>query len=518
MAEPFNHGGPAALSVTPGASITECNPEWLQHVGEWERADAVLGGASAVKAMADKFFPLTDWDRRHIDLWNVYIQRGSYVNFTSSTYTAFLGLLFRKDPDIKVPTYFEDRLKNINNRGDDIITFCKKLAGGLIKHGRAGVLIDYIPEQEQRDGEKLHTMPFLSHYDAHSVTQWRPAVVEGEMTVDQVVLKEIYSAPKAIGSTLRTRYRLLELNEQGYYQVRTFEQMPNGNFIAGDPVIPGKKPLRRIPFYFLSPIDLSPDIKRAPIQDLVDLNLDHFRVSADHASALHVVSVPNRVFIGLPDDVANNFNAEGPQNMFLPPDSSVEYLEMKADGISGNERALAAIEAQMNKIGVDLLSDATRGPETAAAARIRQHSQTSVLSSIAGTMSIGLQAILTECLRWDAIDGDCNVELNQDYLDAGADQALLGELNRMERENQISPKTYFWNLKRMELLPPELSFEEFVDERESTPPKLMIGSAAAAEATGRAGPAQRHRPAGAGGAGGRTRKNGGKIEVKRVPE
>jgi hypothetical protein len=403
----------------------------------------------------------------------VYIERGSYVNFTSSTYTAFLGLLFRKDPDIKVPEFFKDRLANIDNRGSDIITFCKKLASGIIKHGRAGVLIDYIPEQEQQIGKKLHGMPFLSYYDAHSITQWRPAIVDGEMTVDQVVLREIYSAPKEIGSTIRVRYRLLELNAQGYYQVRTFEQRPGGEFVAGPPVIPGKTPLRRIPFFFMNPLDLSTDIHRAPIQDLVDLNLDHFRFSADHASALHVVSVPQRVFIGLPEDLAHNFNSAGPQNIYLPPDSSVEYLEMKADGISGNERALAAIENQMREIGVDLLSDARRGPETASAARIHQHSRTSMLSNIAGTMSIGLQAVLTECLRWDVITGKCNVELNQKYDDAGADQAILGELNRMHRDGQISDETYYYNLKRMELLPPELTFEEYLGQRETQKPTLL---------------------------------------------
>jgi hypothetical protein len=146
---------------------------------------------------------------------------------------------------------------------------------------------------------------------------------------------------------------------------------------------------------------------------------------------------------------------------------------MKADGIGGNERALVDIEKLMREIGVDLLSDVTHGLETAAATRIRQHSQTSVLSNIAGSLSIGLQAVLTECMRWDTISGECNVELNQDYLDAGADQALLGELNKMHREKQISDKIYFWNLRRMELLPPELSFEEFMDERETDKPVLL---------------------------------------------
>jgi hypothetical protein len=300
MAADFNNAGGGPISTTPASSITACNPEYLKHVFEWERADAVLGGATAVKDMADKNYPMTEWDRRNLDLWRVYIQRGRYANLTANTYKAFLGLLFRKDPDIKVPAFFKDRLENVNNRGDSIITFCKKLASGLIKHGRVGVLIDYIPEQDQRLGEKLHTMPFLSHYDAYSITQWRPAVVDGEMSVDQVVLREYYSAPKEIGSTIRTRYRLLELNPEGFYQTRTFEQTPSGIFVAGDPVMPGKKPLRKIPFFFINPLDLSPDIHRSPIQDLVDLNLDHFRYSADRASALHIVSVPRCVFSGLP--------------------------------------------------------------------------------------------------------------------------------------------------------------------------------------------------------------------------
>lgn len=86
-----------AVPLIPGSSITECNPEYLQYVEDWERSDAVLGGARAVKDKAEKFIPLTEWDRRHIDLWQAYVQRGSYVNFTSRTYAALIGLLFRKD-------------------------------------------------------------------------------------------------------------------------------------------------------------------------------------------------------------------------------------------------------------------------------------------------------------------------------------------------------------------------------------------------------------------------------------
>jgi hypothetical protein len=473
---PYSSGGTAPpANMNHGTSVASRHPDYLSMLPAWARIDAVMAGSDGVKAEAKQFLPMTDYDVRNPEQYWAYVTRANFINYTLRTVSALEGLIYRKDPTVKVPKQFEKRLDNIDNRGSNFYVFSKRVAHNLIRYGRVGIMIDYIGEGRDRS-DPLQTYPFLALYNAHSIVNWRTKIVNGSMTLDQVVLMEHFHQDREFGAVLAIRYKVLDL-ENGVYRARTFEPTGSGDFVETDKVYPGRgaswSGINKIPFVIINPVDVSPDMHRPPILDLVDLNLSHFRTSADYESALHVLAQPTAVITGLPEENQTKFQIGGPQIWRLPEGATAAYMEMRADGLSGSERALAMKVEAMREIGAQMLSSAADGPETATSARIRQHSQTSVLSSIAGTCSTGLQRALQIALDWDSITGEAEVELNQDYLESIMAPDMLRELTVTHREGLLTKRDYVYNLQRGELLQPGRNIDEIIDEMEQEPPVLV---------------------------------------------
>ena len=67
----------------------------------WLRARDVIAGEDAVKTGGIKYLPRLD--SQSDDEYDGYKSRACFFNATSRTADGFLGLLFRRDPEVKLP-------------------------------------------------------------------------------------------------------------------------------------------------------------------------------------------------------------------------------------------------------------------------------------------------------------------------------------------------------------------------------------------------------------------------------
>jgi hypothetical protein len=209
---------------------------------------------------------------------------------------------------------------------------------------------------------------------------------------------------------------VLELDEEDRYRVRIFEQRADGGeFFVVSETYPrtgsndGDNFLRRIPFIFVNPLDLSPAVYKSPILDIVNANIAHFRLSADYENGLFLTAQPTPVVSGWPDGTPSNFRFGGGNIWLLPEGAKAEILEFHGDGLQSLERALIAKENQIAELGAHLLQSAESAPETAQAVRIRQHDQTSVISSIARTISDAFKLAIEIACKWAFAPGRCKL-------------------------------------------------------------------------------------------------------------
>src|SRR3954471_10142942 len=152
--------GGTAPAASPRADVTTRHVSYLEHADQRQRCADALGGTDAVKGNARAYVPRTQDQIQYPETYDEMIARSSYTNFVGRTVDGLEGLIFRKDPSITVPPRYKPRLENINNSGDNISTFAKKVCREVISFGRVGILIDAMPKGDHRFDDPASLLPY----------------------------------------------------------------------------------------------------------------------------------------------------------------------------------------------------------------------------------------------------------------------------------------------------------------------------------------------------------------------
>jgi len=82
-------------------AINATHSDYDASAGAWGRARDVVAGEDAVKRAGVRYLPRLD--AQSDDEYAAYVARASFFNATARTADGFLGLIFRRDPFVKVP-------------------------------------------------------------------------------------------------------------------------------------------------------------------------------------------------------------------------------------------------------------------------------------------------------------------------------------------------------------------------------------------------------------------------------
>ncbi len=172
--------------------VNSTHPDYDASLPAWLRARDVFAGEDAVKAAAEKYLPRLDCqdDKEYL----AYKNRASFFNASARTADGFVGLIFRRDPTFKLPdagTGVGDALiefvEDADMLGTSLTAFSKKLVTEIIGVGRAGTLVDWNAEAEQR--------AYAVAYTAEDIINWHTERVNGRNVLTLVVLKEVSVMP-----------------------------------------------------------------------------------------------------------------------------------------------------------------------------------------------------------------------------------------------------------------------------------------------------------------------------------
>ena len=157
---------------------------------DWARARDVLAGEDAVKAGGEKYLPRLD--SQTDEEFAAYVQRASFFNATARTSEAYQGLIFRRPPFVKLPEgssglgrAMEEFANDADMLGTSLTAYAKMVVGDVIGLGRAGTLVDWEEEAEQR--------AYAVFYRAEQIINWRVERVNGRNVPTLVVLRETAS-------------------------------------------------------------------------------------------------------------------------------------------------------------------------------------------------------------------------------------------------------------------------------------------------------------------------------------
>lgn len=483
--------------------------EYERHFDQWKRCRDVMLGKDAVHAAGTVYLPrlLEQSD----DEYTAYKCRAGFFNASWRTLVGLQGMLFRQPPKVKVPASVEELLEDIDLKGTPFSLQILEVTEEALKIGRLGLLVDYpvvAPELAakitQADAANSNLRPTIGIYKAESIIDWKTRQINNKTVLSQVRLEELVTLDKSEFETAEEkRWRVLDLvtvadtttgARTAIYRVRIYRKNERGEQeqvgVDIHPTMPNGKALDYIPFYFIGVDSNSWECDSPPLIDLVDLNLAHYRVSADYEHGCHFVGLPQPYIAGHKlKENAQGVPIEkyyiGSSNAWVFPSSEVQvgFLEFEGKGMDALKENLADKKADMAVLGARMLEPQQKQVEAAETASIHRGGENSMLSSVAQSISLGVRrALLTFC-RWAGAEveddsEEVEFELNRDFFPVPMKSDELREFVAAWQKGAMSFKTMFENLQRREIFAKDQDAEQEQADIEAEGPKLtaMPGS------------------------------------------
>jgi len=419
------------------STVNTQHPNYINMAPKWERCRDTVAGQDAVHAAGEKYLPrLKDQDDTD---YKAYVTRAQFYNAVWRTIAALSGMVFRKKPIINVADSIKPYLQDVTLSGIPFHILAQRSTLEVLTTGRLGILVDYpqtsVAEMTLADAQKLNVRPTMQVYPAESIINWKTAHIGNATVLTMVVLTEDTSLEgNEFEHKTETHYRVLDLVPRATltgalsgeisnaYRVRVFrindkkedEQIGEDLF----PLMNGK-PLGFIPFYFMGVDDTTTEIDEPPLIDLVDVNLAHYRLDADHKHGLHFGGLPTPVISGYTkqNESEKLYVGSSAAWVFPDPQAKATYLEYTGQGLEPIAKEKDRLEQQMAILGARLLSSEKKATETAQTAQIHRAGESSILSAIAQTISIVLTKALQTFSKWAGVEEkDTGITLNQEFM------------------------------------------------------------------------------------------------------
>lgn len=428
-------------------NIDHVLPEVVTQAPRWRRVRDCIDGQDAVKTEGHKYLPAImpfDTSPENTARNVTYVERAVFYGVTKRTLKGMVGQVMSKPAVLTVPELLEFLQEDVDGGAVSIAQQSKKTLEDTLSVGRCGLLTDYpnVPAPATRqDLLEGKIRPSIQFYFAENIINWRVEMVRGIRKITLVVLVESYvKEDDGFKKTDATQWRVLRLVNNVYY-VQVWRKNEAGGFYVHEAMIPKdskSKPFEEILFTFVGSDNNDPGIDDAPLLDMANLNLAHYRNSADHEEAVFIMGQPTPVLAGVTKDwveeVWKDGVALGSRSPIPLPEGGTATLLQAAE----NTMVFAAMEhkeRQMVALGARLVEQQTV-QRTLGEAQMDEASEQSVLMTCAKNVS----AAYTKCLKWCAMFVGAPVE---DKTNENGDTESFGyqlntdfEISRMTSEQR----------------------------------------------------------------------------------
>ncbi len=429
--------------------VNSTHPAYTKRVTDWKTCRDAFEGQAAIKEGGTAYLPkLTEQSDAE---YKAYKQRALFYSITNKTVSALVGMATTKAPTITHPAQMDSYFKD-----DSGVQFYEMLSRALSENlllGRYGILVD-----RPVTGGK----PVIAGYEAESIINWRTDE-HGNPTL--VVLKEIVEVQDLVDIYLVTptvQYRVLKLVPVDGAMTYTVELFDEDSKSKGAPITPVNtgKPMDYIPFFAVNPLGVGWANVKPPMLDIVDINISHYRSSADLEHGRHFTGLPTPVVSGV--DGASKM-AIGSTTAWVLPEAGAKayFLEFTGQGLLSLEKALAEKQSQLASLSARLIGQSSNGSEAAETVRLRYTSETASLTSVVRAVEALLNRVYTTVAKMEGLEEtSVSVLIDKDFLGSKMPPAEVKSLVESFISGGISKETLVFNLRRGDVLPPSRDDKE----------------------------------------------------------
>lgn len=378
------------------ANITETHPQYADSLVIWELCrDAAKPGA--VKKQKTKYLPAAENQIDEPKRYAAYLNRATYYGFTQETLSGLQGLAFYggTTSTTESSTVFID--KNVDGDGIGIGQQAKSALRAAIQFGRCGLWVDYSITEGDTSKAELKRSGIgatINLFDTFAITDWATKRI-GSMSVLSYV-RLCTTEYKREGDSVSESYvleRRLRLDDDNQYYVEEYhDDQWQKKF---EPKDSNGNRLNSIPFYFIGAVNNDSNVDDAPIYPIADLNIGHYRNSADYENSAWLCGQPQPWATGLNqtwvDENLSGFSF-GSGVLLTGPDGSA-FGMFQAQPNSQAYEAMLYKQAAMVAMGAKMIN-ASVSFNTATEAVIASVSENSRLQTVMDNVQSGYELAL----------------------------------------------------------------------------------------------------------------------------
>ena len=440
----------------------------------WKKCRDAIGGEELVKAARDAYLPKLDG--MDDSEYRGYATRAHFYGASGRTVKGLAGLIMRKEAVVSgLPDSAVKSLEEFGVDGERLSVVALTALNEVLTTSRVGMLVD-----SDSEGQRV----YVSLYTAESIINWRTIEIDGIRKPVLVVLHESVEVPDwqdPFVVKIENRYRVLSLEaanpKSGADPVVRYVQRVWRKLKADDgrkkemweqvgddvyPVKHGGGAWEEIPFKLANDQDVSWDVHKPPLLDLVNTNLSHYRNSADLEHGLHYTALPTPYALGF--DIESGDLKIGPSEAWVSKrdTAKVGLIEFTGAGLGSLRETMRDKESQMAKLGSKMLEQQQRTVEATETVKMRQAGEHSSLAATANAVA----ELLTFAVSWWAqykgvqTTNDLKVELNTDYGVAGLEPSKLTAIMNAYLQETMSFETMFYLLHKNETYPDGWTVEQ----------------------------------------------------------
>lgn len=459
----------------------------------WARNRHFVAGEAAVKAEGEKYLPKA----RISDTPEEYEDHKTRTGFFPAAFKiaqGWCGLINRKAAKSDIKSKRVELLTHVvtrdNKSMDEVSKFLTRET--MITNFTLSVT-DHpdrtkFPEMMSAADElRLGFRPYEAVYVAETILEVLRGLIRGER-VGLTSIRVLENEGRSV--------RHMLINDQGFYENRSYDQNAEGVFVLTSSVVPelNGEPLTEIPATLLN-TDNSIVPTPSMLQHCVDLNLQHYIVEGILSAAMHLTSGPITTitgfnpevdpktkklidpFTGMPTDRIEFPVDPGAVWAFKSKDTIVRSHTFDPKGQELTQAKLRDLKDALSAIGHSILAPEKPAPEAAETQMIRRFAENAMLADFTKTNSDQQQQVWQRFARWgDPANPDLTFELNVDFLPVPMDAPRITALSTLVEKRQLSLQTLHEALGEGEIMPHGFNAEkeaQRISEETASRPSLL---------------------------------------------
>lgn len=466
------------INGVPNVQFTR--PELLKVLHLYTLVLDCVGGSHAVKEKGTIYLPqpnAMDTSIENIERYKAYVLRAVFYNVVRRTVFALVGQIFMRAPQVDIPTSLDVLKLDATGENVTLEQVANQVAQHVLSIGRSGLHVDFpttlsgVTAAQKANND---FRPIITAYSGKEIINWRKALRGARQVYTLVVVREDYTTgDDGFEAKTGSQYKVMRLIPKDQLQ-GLLSSYPDWEATYGDAVNTlatsdatdvyrlevwrGQSSnlvssqatftlaeayyprgadgnfLNEIPWMFVGSEANDDSIDHPPMADMAEINVAHYRNSADYEESCFIVGQPTPFVSGVTEEwnanVLKGTIQLGSRGVIALPNGGTAGL-IQAEANMLVSEAMAAKERQMVALGAKLVEQRAV-QRTATEAQMEGTADTSILANIAKNVSTAMEWSVKKACVFTGDDPDSvsfvlNTEFDLTRMDPQERAQLLEE-------------------------------------------------------------------------------------------